>query len=283
MLTFNLHNTWQIFRTSKPLLSNIDSPSGERFAPGVHFLPFTIAFESIARHASHEQMRKVVGADMPPSLYIRSQNIKGDVAYFLSARLQRQGLFRLNMSKRKELLFRLANPSLLSLPGNFSGTIKSVALPAESFQTYQRIATPYESLSPYTPSIRLQLAMPTQVLQPDRPLSLELTTFISRELLRQLGTITLRSLLFRLQTAVTADIDGLSKSCRSSRNICYLSGSIPLVPPPEEEACQLDPGLWQNYLVPAVLPSFASQGISRTHILEITAGFTSKDHQNTQV
>lgn len=268
---------------SKSVLSNTGLHSDKTFGPGVHFLPFTMAFPRLAEHAPRERLLKNVAAELPPSLYIRGQNIKVDVGYFLSAKVQRRGFFRLNKSKKKELPFRLASTNPLSLPGDFSGTVKFVALPAENFQTRQQIPTSYEILPPYTPSIRLQLAMPSLVLLPEQPLSLQLIVYTPRELLRQLGTLMLRSLLFRIQTTTTTTIGGLPKSHVTSRSICYLSGSISLVPTSEEDVCRLDPGLWQNHLVPSVQPSFASQDISRTHVLEITAGFNAKDQQNIQV
>lgn len=268
---------------SKSVLSNAGLHSHKMIGPGVYFLPFTVAFPSVAERALHNSLRKDVTADMPPSLSVRGQGITVDVAYFLRVKVQRRGLFRLDKNKKISLPFRLTSPNLFSLPGDFSGAVNFAPLPAENFQTYQPISTSHDLLPPYTPSIRFRLAMSNQLVQPEQPLSLQLTVSTPRELLLQLGTLTLRSLLFRIQTTIKTVIDGLLKTYVTSSHICYLSGSISLVPAPEEEVCRLDPSLWQSYLVPPVQPSFSSQHISRTHVLEITAGFTSKNQQNTQV
>lgn len=66
-------------------------------------------------------------------------------------------------------------------------------------------------------------------------------------------------------------------------DIYHVSDSISLPSLPEGSAYVLSPGLRQDYLMPAVLPSFLSRGISRTHALEVIAGFSANDQTNVQV
>lgn len=262
----------------KTLLSNSESDSSATLDSGVHFLPFEIEFPNFAKPLLPEHLqRSTTAMEMPPSLYSCSPNIRVHVAYFLKVRLQQRGVLRWKRNKKKELPFRLVFPSRLSLLGDSSGTIKFATLPTETFHIQKRELLEYGMLPPYTPSIQLQLAMPSQVLRPEQPLPLSLTACIPSEVLRQLESLTLQSLIIRLRTSITIETAGLAKAYLTYCPICHLSDSVRLLPLPEGSVYQLSPSPRQNYFVPAVLPSFTSQGISRTHALEVIAGFSAED------
>lgn len=236
----------------------------------MHIFPFTMGFP-VFRYQESEDCppQYCIPADLPPSIKISTPGLKASICYLLTVRVGRKGAFKFNPVVQDELPFRLPNPQQLPLATDIAS---------------QRACAPHLGLHTRSPFVRLELRAPKPlVLFPQQPLPIALAISIPNSFRNTEDRYFLHLIRFRLRTKTVICTASASRAHTSYDLICSVTGTTPITPPPGEEVCLLDSGMWKNHLVPQVAPSFLSLGISRIHALEITASVSRRGDQCSEV
>ena len=117
------------------------------------------------------------------------------------------------------------------------------------------------------------MELSSRILRPGDNLDLNATLLVPEELQQHPNPIWLDSLTLRLVASTTGFVGGTSRSHAGHIKILRTEGLLPLYG--ADNVFKLPPTLWNTYVYPAALPSFAACGIERAYCLELVAGLHS--------
>ena len=117
------------------------------------------------------------------------------------------------------------------------------------------------------------MELSSRILRPGDNLDLNATLLVPEELQQHPSPIWLDSLTLRLVASTTGFVGGTSRSHAGHIKILRTEGLLPLYG--VDNVFKIPSTLWDTYVYPAPLPSFAACGVERAYCLELVAGLHS--------
>lgn len=253
------------------------------FGKGIHEFPFTIDFPLLSSFLNLNTIPHTEedGLLPPTSLKTGTRRYNGNGLIFLvQATVTKCGLFRRQVCRNLELNFlTLDSPTLVTNCGMFSKKASrfiSCSLPKldDEFPTLQGCGY----LPLYSPSIMLEATISSSgSFCTGDPIPLQITVSVPRSISSQL-TIRLKSLQLILHHANVSRTGGNPSTLTiSDFPIQNIQTDLLMEPDPESEIAQLDSSLWQDCRVPGTVSRVTMSDQHRQFLLQIHAGFSSKD------
>lgn len=210
---------------------------------------------------------------LPPSFQLSSITLRVSATYRLRAVVERSGIFKRQLSLTHNVDFTPLGPPRVtqhSVPLRIAGHL---AIDTADPQTRARLTV---SAPPaYTPSITLEVVLPSKTLYPGDRLDYGVKIAIpTTEMRAPSNMYWLESLIVRLRTTTSAPVGCCTRSNVGYINIHNMQGLLPLEPGADGRYA-VPSDLWKNQILPQVLPSFQAYGVRRSYKLEFVASIIS--------
>lgn len=238
-----------------------ESEGSRNLTGGGRVIPFSIRFPGPESRL-----------DLPPTVNIAIRGIKVRTHYSVRLEVQRPGLLRHTLTKEKAVVLRASDTVSPCLSGT---AVTTAMLPAERLDPRGQAPHQEPYLPQYSPSIQMDLALPAPaILHAGQPLVMDITASVPDDFSRRLGIVRLRSLCVGLKALTTLHIGSVRRETTSYVEICSLRKDLRMEPPVEETLYSFDNETLEGQLVPSVVPTFQSDHIRRSYVLEVIGGFS---------